>query len=75
MVSDGYSEEDVRYIWRSRTKANKGPVEFSQDMRLSQFDLVACPGHNSSTTYPRGKGKQCINTYICLIYILEARKN
>lgn len=42
IIAVGYTSADVLYKWKNPTKA----VEIAVDMKLSQFDLVKCPGAN-----------------------------
>ena len=48
LMADGYSEDDLIYVW------DKQGVKFLSDVELSQFDLMSSPYRNTSITRKQG---------------------
>ena len=52
IVTDSYSDPDVRYIW---THGVHKSIKMASDMRLSQLDLISIPHGNQNASQPHGK--------------------
>ena len=50
VVAVGYTTTDVIYRWNRARQ-----VAIAEDMKLSQFDLIATPSDNQTDTLPSGK--------------------
>lgn len=55
IISVGYTIKDVQYRWNSRA------VAISEDLRMSQFDLIDVPSSNESITV----GSENVGASVC----------